>query len=101
MSDATHVATSSIVLFVASGALGALYAVIGLFFLRFRARTGDRLFALFAGAFFLLAAQRIALTVAREWGENTTWLYGLRLLAFVLILFAIVDKNRDTARARD
>ena len=94
MSDATGAVTSSILLLVLSGALAALYVVIGLFFLRFRARTGDRLFAMFAGAFFLLATQRLAITVAREWGEDTTWLYGLRLLAFVLIIVAIVDKNR-------
>ena len=101
MTDVAHAATSSILLLLASGALGALYAVIGLFFLRFRARTGDRLFAMFAGAFFLLAAQRIAIAVAREWGEDTTWLYGLRLLAFLLILFAVIDKNHGSARARD
>jgi zinc transporter ZupT len=100
MNDATHAATTSILLLVGSGALTALYAVIGLFFLRFRARTGDRLFAMFAGAFLLLAVQRVAITIAREWGENTTWLYGLRLLAFVLILVAIVDKNRGAPRGR-
>jgi hypothetical protein len=26
--------------------------------------------------------------------EDDTWYYGLRLLAFVIILWAIVDKNR-------
>ena len=81
-----------------SGGLFTLYAVIALFFLKFRARTGDRLFALFAAAFLLLAVQRLALTVAREWGESTTWLYGLRLLAFVIIIVAIVDKNRAAGR---
>ena len=93
-------ATSPILLLVLSGALAAFYAVAGLFFLRFRARTGDRLFTYFAAAFFLLAGQRFALTLAREWGESTTWLYGLRLVAFVLIIVAIVDKNRDTAGSR-
>lgn len=77
-----------------SGALGMAYFVIGLFFLKFRARTRDRLFSLFSAAFFILSGQRFALTLAREWGESTVWLYGLRLLAFVLILVAIVDKNR-------
>ena len=98
MSDATGAVTSSILLLVLSGALAALYAVIGLFFLRFRTRTGDRLFSMFAGAFFLLAAQRVAITIAREWGEDTAWLYGLRLVAFVLIIVAIADKNRGAAR---
>ena len=93
-------ATSPTLLLVLSGALAALYAVAGLFFLRFRVRTGDRLFTLFAAAFFLLAGQRFAITLAREWGESTTWLYGLRLLAFVLIIVAIVDKNRDMGSSR-
>ena len=81
-----------------SGGLAMLYAVIGLFFLKFRSRTGDRLFTLFAAAFLLLSAQRFALTVAREWAESMVWLYSLRLLAFVLIIAAIVDKNRATGR---
>lgn len=87
-------------LIVLSSALATLYAVAGLFFLRFRTRTGDRLFAWFATAFFLLSAQRFALIVAREWGESTLWLYGLRLVAFVLILVAIVEKNRSVQRNR-
>lgn len=95
MNDATL--ASPLALVSLSGALGALYGVIGLFFLRFRARSGDRLFSFFAAAFFLLAAQRFALTAAREWGEHTTWLYAIRLLAFSLILWAIIDKNRAAA----
>ena len=90
----TDVVSSPLVLTVISAAMATLYAVAGLFFLRFRTRTGDRLFSFFAAAFLLLSAQRFALVVAHEWGESTTWLYGMRLLAFVLILIAIVDKNR-------
>lgn len=89
--------TASATLLVAlSGGLAMLYAVVALFFLKFRARTGDRLFALFASAFLLLAIQRLALTFARDWSEGTVWLYGLRLVAFLLIIAAIVDKNRST-----
>jgi len=84
-------------LVLVSCALATLYAVAALFFLRFRTRTGDRLFAWFATAFLLLSAQRFALILAREWGESTLWLYGLRLVAFVLILVAIVEKNRGGA----
>jgi zinc transporter ZupT len=91
-------ALTPILLVALSGGLFMLYAVIALFFLKFRSRTGDRLFTLFAAAFMLLAVQRLALTVAREWGEGETWLYGMRLLAFVLIIAAIVDKNRAATR---
>ena len=95
MNDATS--TMPALLLASSAALATLYGVAALFFLRFRARTGDRLFTWFAAAFLLLSAQRFTLTLAREWGEATLWLYGLRLLAFLLILLAIVDKNRGGA----
>ena len=68
--------------------------VIALFFVRFWTRTRDRLFAFFAVAFVLLGVQRIVLGVLREWGERSVPLYSLRLLAFVIIFAAIVDKNR-------
>jgi hypothetical protein len=29
---------------------------------------------------------------------NTIWLYGLRLAAFLIIIIAIIDKNRLAAR---
>lgn len=76
-----------------AGALMAGYLVIALFFLRFSRDTGDRLFAIFAAAFFLLALQRLALFYYGEMAG--TWVYGLRLMAFLLILFAIIDKNRS------
>ena len=82
-----------------TGALAALDFVIALFFLRFHARTRDRLFALFATAFGILGVQRLLLTVASDWGEDTVWLYGIRLVAFVLILIAIIDKNRGAGSA--
>lgn len=85
-------------LIAANGALAVTQAIIALFFFKFSVRSGDRLFTLFAAAFLILAGQRTVLTVAREWGENAVWLYGLRLLAFVLIVYAIVDKNRSRAR---
>jgi hypothetical protein len=81
---------------VVSGALGMGYAVVALFFLRFWRDTGDRLFLWFAVAFAILLGQRMALSLTQEWLENTVWLYSLRLAAFLLILIAIVDKNRAT-----
>jgi hypothetical protein len=81
-----------------AGALAAGYAVAGLHFAKFWSRTRDRLFAIFALAFWLLAIQRIAIVVSDRWLEDTTPLYALRLLAFLLILVAIVDKNRQAGR---
>jgi hypothetical protein len=67
--------------------------VAGLFFVRFWRKTRDRLFAVFALAFWLLALNWTLLAItARD--EVRPSLYGIRLLAFVLILLGIIDKNR-------
>jgi len=65
-----------------------------LFFLRFWRDTGDRLFAMFSGAFFLLGFTRIGLMMSHDPEEGGTHWYWVRLAAYVLILIAIVDKNR-------
>lgn len=79
-----------------SGALVMGYAVAGTFFLRFWRQSRDRLFLMFAAAFWILAAQRLLLTIGPSRDEDV-WLYGLRLLAFAIILVAILDKNRPSA----
>lgn len=75
------------------GALFAGYSVAALFFLRFWVSSRDRLFAMFAAAFGILAVQRIALALTRTAIEDQSPLYLLRLAAFVIIIWAIVDKN--------
>jgi hypothetical protein len=77
-----------------SGVLLMGYSVAGLFFLRFWTETRDRLFAIFAAAFFLLAFQRFALAAIPEPEQDPVLLYSVRLVAFLLILWAIIDKNR-------
>jgi len=91
-----------------SGALVLGYLAVGLFFLRFWRATRDRLFAFFACAFYVLAFQRFALALtaegvagAAEDAETQTMLYMVRLFAFVLILIAIIDKNRSTQSSGD
>ena len=77
-----------------AGLLVTGYLVAALFFLRFWRETRDRLFAWFAASFLLLALHRTALVGAAWLPFESYWLYLLRLLAFVLILVAIVEKNR-------
>jgi amino acid transporter len=79
-----------------SGAMVMAYLTAGLFFLRFWRGTRDRLFAAFGAAFCLLAVQRGALSLIADASDGgaALWLYGLRLVAFLLILAAIIDKNR-------
>ena len=84
---------------IISGAIVMGYAVAGLHFLRFWHRSHDRLFATFAGAFWLLGIQRLLLAIHPEWNGEYESLYLLRLLAFLMIIWAIIDKNR-TSRGR-
>jgi hypothetical protein len=78
--------------FLISGALSMAYLVAAMFFLKFWSTSRDRLFALFASAFALLALQRIVLPYAPD---HLNWLvYSVRVVAFLLIIVAIVDKNR-------
>jgi hypothetical protein len=66
-----------------------------LFFLRFWRDTGDRLFGMFSAAFFLLGTTRFGLALAHDPSEGETYLYWVRLAAYLLILIAIVNKNRN------
>jgi len=79
-----------------SGYLIAGYLLIGLFFIRFWRQAKDRLFGFFAIAFFLLAAQRALLVIAAG-SSSATLIYALRAFAFLIIIYAIVDKNRAAA----
>ena len=81
-----------------SGILTLGYVITATFFLKFWRRTRERLFAWFAASFLMLATQRVLLTVSGEWGERETWIYGLRLLAFVVLIMGIVEKNRAASR---
>jgi uncharacterized protein DUF5985 len=73
-------------------AMGCLIA--GLFFLRFWRQSLDRLFLLFSLAFFILALGYGILGLVSFATEWRVYVFMFRLLAFVLILVAIVDKNR-------
>lgn len=77
-----------------AGILFAGYLVASLFFLRFWVRSRDRLFAMFSAAFAMLAVQRVVLALTHEHAENQPEVYLIRLFAFILIIVAIVDKNR-------
>ena len=74
--------------------------VAGLFFLRFWRKTRDRLFMIFALAFWILGLNWMLLAFTSPTDESRRALfYILRLVAFILISCAIIDKNRS-ARQR-
>lgn len=74
------------------------FLVITLFFLKFWRRTDDLLFLAFAVSFSLLAlnqALTILIDVARD---ERSYLYLLRLVAFLIIIAAVVHKNATFGR---
>lgn len=79
---------------VLAGAVSFGFGVAALFFLRFWRDTRDELFLSFALAFLLLAAGQLVLALGGIPDEQRSWVYLLRLAAFVLILVAIARKNR-------
>jgi hypothetical protein len=83
-----------------SGALTLAYLVAGVHFLRFWRRTGDRLFAHFAVAFWLLMLNQIAGSIPAVTDKIGGYEYLLRVLGFVWILFAIAEKNVTPLRRR-
>jgi hypothetical protein len=83
-----------------SGALLFSYLIAGAYFFRFWRRIGDRLFLHFAAAFWLFALNQLATSLPSVTDETVGYEYLLRVLGFVLILVAIVDKNLVSVRSR-
>ena len=80
-----------------SGAVTLGFLLCGLHFLGFWKRTRDSLFLAFAFAFWLLGLNQAILALADIPVEERSWVYLLRLAAFVLIIVAVVGKNRKGA----
>ena len=64
------------------------------FFLRFWRRSRDRFFGFLGLAFVLLAINWLVLVIIGEPNRFNPAAYLTRLTAFVVIIVAIVDKNR-------
>jgi hypothetical protein len=77
-----------------AGAIVMGFAVAALMFLRFWKRTREGLFLAFSGSFLLLGITQALLTLGDFRDEERSWLYLLRLAAFLLILFAMFWQNR-------
>lgn len=71
------------------------YIVVGLFFWRFWTQTRMRLFAAFAASFFILALERAMILAVIVEPIHEPLIYTTRLVAFLVILWAIWDANRS------
>jgi uncharacterized membrane protein HdeD (DUF308 family) len=77
-----------------SGAVTLGFAAAALFFLRFRRDTREELFLAFAAAFLLLGVAQAILALGGIPNEQRSWVYLVRLVAFLTIIAAILRKNR-------
>lgn len=77
------------------GATAMASWTVGLILFRSWRSTGDRFFALFGAAFWILAIHWTALAGVGAVDETRHYFYVVRLLGFVLVLSAIADKNRN------
>jgi len=68
------------------------------FFWRFYRQTRDRLFLAFSGAFFIEGLNRMAFLWVDKPSEGSPAIYMVRLVAFLLLLGAIIAKNRSPPR---
>ena len=81
-----------------SGAITLGLLVAAGFFLRFWRQTRDRLFLAFAVAFVLFALNQGLASWLTVVVEPASLIYVLRVLGFIIILGAIVDKNARPGR---
>jgi hypothetical protein len=75
------------------GAISVTCFAIAMHFLRFWSESRDRLFAFFGLAFVTLGVNWLLLEIFQPPTETRHLFYLLRLLAFVLIIAGILDKN--------
>lgn len=66
----------------------------GLMFVRVWRRSGDPLFGFFGAAFWFLAASWGLLAVFSPTEEARPYIYGIRLVAFALLIIGMLEKNR-------
>lgn len=79
---------------IMSGAIAMGSLVIALVFLRFWRNTSDRFFLYFALSFAIEGVHRVYTSLAAGDTETSPLHYLIRLAAYLLILWAIWEKNR-------
>jgi len=68
------------------------------FFWRFYRQTHDKLFLAFSGAFLIEGINRMTFLWIDKPSEGSPAIYMVRLVAFLLLLGAIIAKNRNPSR---
>lgn len=80
------------------GAIAMVSLIISLLFIRFWTTTRDRFFLFFAAGFFIAGAGRVTMGLIPHVTDHSPLIYLTQLVAFLVIIYAIVDKNRSLKR---
>ncbi len=83
------------------GAIGACSLIAAMFFFRFWRATRDRFFLYFGLSFALEGVNRLLLYLLVGPKEDAPVYYLVRLVAYGLIIAAIIGKNRQGAQQPD
>jgi O-antigen/teichoic acid export membrane protein len=78
-----------------SGGVATASVIAGIFFLRYWKSSHDRFFLYFAASFFIEGVNRFVLYLTVGLQEEAPVYYLIRLVAYGLIVLAIVAKNRE------
>ena len=81
------------ILLASYGAAAIVFVIGALFFFRFWFGQRERLFGFFAAA-FLCFALGFVIRIVTDLEEDKPYIFIPRLVGFLLIMFAIIDKNR-------
>ena len=76
------------------GAISVANLVAGMLFLRYWRSSRDRFFLYLVASFLLEAVNRAASALEPAGRGESAWHYAVRLVAYLLILLAIWEKNR-------
>lgn len=79
------------------GVIAAMCVVASVFFFRYWRETRDRLFLFFCLSFLIEGLNRTALALSVNPREGDPFFYLVRLGSFLIILYAIWDKNRASS----
>jgi hypothetical protein len=77
-----------------NGAIMVASLVVGLLFARSFRDTRDRFFLLLSLAFTLLGIERLVIGASGGGSETHPSVYLIRCVAFLVIIYAVVDKNK-------
>jgi len=76
-----------------TGVIATSSLAAGFFFLKFWRATRDSFFLIFAIAFIVEGLNRCGVLILNRPNEGSVWTYTIRLISFLLILWAILRKN--------